>query len=342
MTLKKRNGVWWVDVTHDGERIRRSTKTEIKAEAQLFHDKFKSELWEASQILKVPKKEWQAAAVRWLEESSHKRSLIDDKTHLRWLAPFLKSTYLADITTDLIETIALKKESTGVSPASVNRMLEVVRAILRKAHKEWGWLNVVPAVRMRKEENRRIRWITYREADRLLEELPKHLQDMTSFTLATGLRESNVTKLKWCDVDLVRCHALIHPEESKTGRAIPVPLNQDAIDILNEQRGRHPVHVFTYRGHPVTRCNNHAWRKALIRADIKDFRWHDLRHTWASWHVQNGTSLHELQQLGGWSSFEMVLRYAHLSSDHLRRAAERVQNKTSYQSKMVMNYCGAP
>jgi integrase len=156
------------------------------------------------------------------------------------------------------------------------------------------------------------------------------------------LRESNVTKLKWCDVDLVRCHALIHPEESKTGRAIPVPLNQDAIDILNEQRGRHPVHVFTYRGHPVTRCNNHAWRKALIRADIKDFRWHDLRHTWASWHVQNGTSLHELQQLGGWSSFEMVLRYAHLSSDHLRRAAERVQNKTSYQSKMVMNYCGAP
>lgn len=340
MALKKRNGVWWVDITHDGKRIRRSTKTEIKAEAQLFHDKFKSELWEASRILKVPKKLWQAAATRWIEESGHKRSLVDDKTHLRWLAPLLKNIYLQDITTDSIDTIAKKKESTGVSPASVNRMLEVVRAILRRAHKEWGWLEIVPAVRMRKEDNHRIRWITYKEADRLLEELPEHLRDMASFTLATGLRQSNVTQLKWCDVDLVRSHALVHPEESKTGRAIPVPLNQDAVDILNKLKGQHPVSVFSYKGHSVTRCNNHAWRKALIRAGIKDFRWHDLRHTWASWHVQNGTSLQELQQLGGWSSFEMVLRYAHLSSEHLRRAAERVQNKISFQPTMGMNYCG--
>ncbi len=71
-------------------------------------------------------------------------------------------------------------------------------------------------------------------------------------------------------------------------------------------------------------CNPKAWKKALKRAGIENFRWHDLRHTWASWHVQNGTSLQELQQLGGWTSFEMVLRYAHLSSDHLKMAAERV------------------
>lgn len=341
MTLKKRNGIWWVDITHDGERIRKSTKTEIKAEAQLFHDKFKSELWEASQIVKVPKKEWQAAACRWLEESCHKRSLNDDKTHLRWIATYLKNIYLSDISTDKIEEIARKKESTGVSAASVNRMLEVVRAILRKAHKEWGWLQIVPAVGMRKEDNRRIRWITFKEAECLLNELPEHLQDMAGFTLATGLRQANVTELKWCDVDLLRYHALVHPDESKTGRAIPIPLNQDAMAILMKQKGRHPVFVFTYQGHPVSRCNNHAWRKALVRAGIKDFRWHDLRHTWASWHVQNGTSLQELQQLGGWSSFEMVLRYAHLSSEHLRRAAERVQNKILYQPRLEVNYCGA-
>ena len=71
---------------------------------------------------------------------------------------------------------------------------------------------------------------------------------------------------------------------------------------------------------------DHAWRKALIRAGIKDFRWHDLRHTWASWHVQSGTPLHELQQLGGWSNYETVLRYAHLSSEHLRMAAERIHD----------------
>lgn len=63
-----------------------------------------------------------------------------------------------------------------------------------------------------------------------------------------------------------------------------------------------------------------------------NFRWHDLRHTWASWHVQNGTSLQELQQLGGWSSYEMVLRYAHLSSDHLKEAASRVNVTISLHS----------
>lgn len=77
----------------------------------------------------------------------------------------------------------------------------------------------------------------------------------------------------------------------------------------------------TFAQHQKT---THAWMKALKRAGIDNFRWHDLRHTWASWHVQNGTSLQELQQLGGWSSFEMVLRYAHLSGDHLRTAANRI------------------
>lgn len=68
---------------------------------------------------------------------------------------------------------------------------------------------------------------------------------------------------------------------------------------------------------PVTRANNHAWKKALVRAGKSDFRWHDLRHTWAFWHIQNGAPLHVLQELGGWSDLSMVLRYARLSSEHL-------------------------
>jgi len=264
------------------------------------------------------------AVVRWLAESSHKRSLVTDKFHLTWLDPYLRDKELNDISSDLIEYIAQEKEKTNVTPATINRMLEIVRAILNKAQKEWKWLDTVPLIRMRKIENKRIRWLTRGQADKLLGELPQHLKDMAAFTLLTGLRQSNVTGLQWSEVDLVRNHALIHPDQSKTKKAIPVPLNSQAIAIIEKQKGNHPENVFTYFGKPVTRCNNHAWQKALIRAGIKDFRWHDLRHTWASWHVQNGTSLQELQQLGGWSEHEMVLRYAHLSSDHLRTAAERV------------------
>lgn len=60
-----------------------------------------------------------------------------------------------------------------------------------------------------------------------------------------------------------------------------------------------------------------TWKKALERAGIRDFRWHDLHHTWASWHVQRGTPLQVLKELGGWETMEMVQRYAHLSADHL-------------------------
>jgi integrase len=81
--------------------------------------------------------------------------------------------------------------------------------------------------------------------------------------------------------------------------------------------------VFVKAGKPVHQTSTRAWRRAVAKAAIQDFCWHDLRHTWASWHVQNGTPLNILQELGGWSSFRMVQRYAHLSSEHLRSWVDR-------------------
>ena len=224
----------------------------------------------------------------------------------------------------MIAKLTQARLNTGVSNATVNRMLAVVRAILNKAMHEWEWIDRVPKVRLLKEDNNRIRWLMHNEAATLIRELPDHLKDMAIFTLATGLRQSNVKSLKWADVDLERAHAWIHPDEAKGRIAIAVPLNDDALDVLKKCVGKHAISVFTYKGSSIDNVNTKAWRKALLRAGIEKFRWHDLRHTWASWHVQNGTSLQELQHLGAWSSFNMVLRYAHLSSAHLRKAALRI------------------
>jgi integrase len=87
--------------------------------------------------------------------------------------------------------------------------------------------------------------------------------------------------------------------------------------VLSVQAGRHPTHVFAFKGEVIAKVSTAAWKKALKRAGIDDFRWHDLRHTWASWHVQNGTPLNVLQELGGWESPQMVRRYAHFSAGHL-------------------------
>ncbi len=97
---------------------------------------------------------------------------------------------------------------------------------------------------------------------------------------------------------------------------------------LEATRGQHPRWCFTFSGKRIQQSST-AWDKAKQRAGIEDFRFHDLRHTWASWHVQSGTSLPELMELGGWKSYEMVLRYAHLAPEKLSFVAGRIERQAS-------------
>lgn len=102
--------------------------------------------------------------------------------------------------------------------------------------------------------------------------------------------------------------------------------------------GTGQVHVFIHEGKPVARCSTTAWKLALARAGIeRTFRWHDLRHTWASWHVQQGTPLRELMELGGWASYEMVLRCAHLGAYRLSGAACRIDGTLASQTAETEN-----
>lgn len=333
MALSKRGNCWYMRFSINGKRIQKSTGTADKKQAQRLHDELKAKLWNVHQLKEKPDYTWIDAVQKWLiaAEQQQLKKLPDYISRLRWLDPYLRHLKLTDISKTIIEQIAEDKAREGASCATVNRYLELIRRILRLAQREWEWVDKIPLITMRPEHNNRVRWLTEKEARRLIKELPPHLADMAAFTLATGLREKNVCQLKWCNVDIKRKHVMVHASQSKTKKAIPVPLNQNALDILNRWRNNNNTYVFCYKEKPISRCNNHAWRKALKRAGITDFRWHDLRHTWASWHVQRGTSLHELQQLGGWSSFEMVLRYAHLSSDHLQQAADRISGSNLVQ-----------
>lgn len=325
MSLYRRKTVWWVRfTTPGGERVRRSTGTTKKEEAQEYHDRLKAEIWKTQKLGRKPGRTWEQAAVRWLKEKAHKASLDADRMHLRWLDGHLRGMELSAINRAVLDRLIEARRAEGVSNATVNRTMEVLRAILRKAANEWEWLDRAPAVRMLPEPKRRIRWLTYEEAERLIGELSPHLAEMVRFSLATGLRKANVTGLEWSQVDLERRVAWIHPDQAKGRKAIGIPLNAEAILVLRRQVGKDPRFVFTHRGKPVRNVNTKAWKAALRRAGITDFRWHDLRHTWASWHAQVGTPPNVLQELGGWESVEMVRRYAHLAPDHLAKFAERL------------------
>jgi len=327
MSLYKRTDSprWWVKISHGGRTIQRSTGTEDKAQAQEYHDKLKASLWEQQRLGVKPRRSWKEAAVRWLAETSDKATHDGDIKKLRWLDAFLGKLMLDEITLDVIDRVKSERLKT-VSKSTVNRYLAVVRSILLRARDEWEWIDKAPKVKLFREPPGRERSITVEQAEALLRELPAHQRDVVLFTLATGLRQSNVLRLEWSHVNLESGHAWVDADQSKNRRPIAVPLNLKALEILRRQIGKHPARVFTYAGRPLDRANTHAWQKALKRAGIENFRWHDLRHTWATWHRQSGTPTHELQRLGGWRTSVMVERYAHLAPDHLATAANRLDS----------------
>jgi integrase len=241
---------------------------------------------------------------------------------LRWIQQFLRGKILREIDRDLIGRIGEIKAQKA-SPSTANRFLALIRSILRKAMLDWEWIEKVPRIRLYKEAKRRIRWLTAEQVQTLLTELAPHQRDMVLFALSTGLRQGNVLQLEWSQVDLARQVCWIHPDQAKARKAIHVPLNSVAMAVVTQQIGKHPTHVFTYLGNPIKWANTKSWQNALLRAGIENFRWHDLRHTWASWLAQLGTPLNVLQELGGWESESMVRRYAHLAPAQLIEHSEK-------------------
>lgn len=120
---------------------------------------------------------------------------------------------------------------------------------------------------------------------------------------------------------------MIYADEFKTSIPLGVPLTDAAMAVLKRRKGLHKQYVFAgeFTDAPLYKASNRAWYAALREAKLVGFRWHDLRHTWASWHVMNGTRLEELMKLGGWKTYSMVQRYAHLSVDHLAKIAENAK-----------------
>jgi integrase len=141
---------------------------------------------------------------------------------------------------------------------------------------------------------------------------------------ASAVLPFRLTGLEWNRVDLNRRTAWL--DRTKNGTPRGVPLNEDAIEVLKGQIGQHLRYCFSYKGQPLRAdVTNTAWHTALKRAGLENFRFHDLRHTWASWHRQAGTSCDELKVLGGWKSRTMVVRYAKFATENLLSAASRIE-----------------
>lgn len=317
---------WWISATlSNGKRLRQSAGTEDREEAEALLAKLKLDAYRETHFGIKPQRSWQEAVVRYLSLKATLRSFRDVQRICRLLHPYLGDLTLNQINGDVVWTVIQGEMKKGNKPATINRYLATIRSLMKMARDEWQWIDSIPKIRLLPGEVERDRWLTRDEADRLIEACPPHLAALVRFALATGCRAREITGLEWNRVDLARRTAWLNRTKNGTPRG--VPLNRDAVAVLEEQVDRHPRYCFTYRGQPIGwDLTNTAWVNALEKAGIEDFRFHDLRHTWASWHRQAGTSCDELKDLGGWKSRQMVDRYAKFATENLAVAASRIES----------------
>jgi integrase len=281
------------------------------------------------------------AADRYLVSKARKRTIEADRRQLELLkAEFGAETPLAEITARRISEYkarrlaAVRKIGEGektverrLTAAAVNRPLALIRHLLRLAHEEWEAIDNVPRIRLEKEPQGRLRWLTEVEITRLLDAAAKsrnkELRTAVILGLNTGLRRGELLGLTWERVDLSR--GVIRLELTKSGRRREVPMNGDSYQALVGLGPKAAGRVFK------TRYIQTAYNNAIDAAQLDDVTFHTLRHTFASWAVMRGVTLKELQELLGHSSLAMTMRYAHLAPEHLRTAVSRLEGLTSVE-----------
>lgn len=134
--------------------------------------------------------------------------------------------------------------------------------------------------------------------------------------MATDCRAAEIFSLTWDKVDLGRSLAWVTNDLPRSGRARAVPLNEHAVEVVQRRIGTHASLMFSriWAGSQIEQIERRAFAAAMKEVELRDLHFHDLRHTWASWHVQNGTPLFVLKELGGWETLDMVKKYAHLDA----------------------------
>jgi integrase len=262
-----------------------------------------------------------------------KRSAADDARVLatRLLPAFGPALPVRKLTAPAIAQYE-RRRMAEVSAYTVALELAVLRHMLRLARR-WGYLDEVPEIEMPKKPEGRQHYLDEAEIARLLaacrESRNPHLATIVTVAINTGMRRSEIVSLTWERVDLASARITLY--DTKNGRPRGVPVNRAVYDALI---GLEPDGA-KRAGLLFRRSDDRAWGKirtgferAVERAELKNFRFHDLRHTAASHMVMRGATLKEVQEILGHRTFAMTLRYAHLSPAHLRGAVDRLDGLT--------------
>ncbi len=348
-TFQKRIGPngprWRVRVRVKGHPIQTRT-FDRKTDATFWASKIESDLRRGKHVpnRKELERTLTEAIDRYISEELPTKKRNKDKRHvitrLSWWKGQVGSYTLVSLTPEVIldhkkRFLAVVKNRNGnpIAPATINRYLATLSAVLKTAKNEWHWIERNPISNVSKgdESTGRTRFLSEVERNQLLEACKasksKFLYPVVVLALSTGMRKGEILNLTWDCVDLKREKILI--KDSKNSEQRTVGLSSHALDLVVElSKVRRIDSNFVFPGRGMKPADiEAAWQGAREQAELKDFRFHDLRHSAASQFLESGATLAQLAEILGHKTLQMVKRYSHLSDEHAAGLVERMNER---------------
>lgn len=323
--LYKRGNIYWMCYKVKGKLYRESTGKDKQKEAEYVLSCRRKDIEEGGlPDTRRPNFKFVELAKEYLKWAERQRSFKDKKVWIRQLIEVFGNLEVKDLNTRLIEQWQSKRLKHS-KPSTVNRVLATLKHMVNKGV-QWQMatettLTQVRNVKLLEENNKRLRFLSVEECQRLIDCCHIHLKPIVIVALDTGMRRGEIFNLKWKQVDLN--HGFILIDTSKNGERREIPIDGTLDKLFNSiPHSLESVYVFTGKDGNSYKSIERSFSTVLRRAGILDFRFHDLRHTFASHLVMNSVDLPTVKELLGHKTLNMTLRYSHLAPEHKARAAE--------------------
>jgi integrase len=344
--LRDRNGIWHIEKQILRRTIRESTGTSNLKEAELILARRIEQVRQEIVFGVRPTRTFREAATKYLDDNMHLRTIAEMARHLKKLDPFIGHLPLNQVHLGTLEPFIKARRKQGVKNQTINLSLSVVRRILNLAARLWRddsgltWLETAPLIQMFPLNDARKPYpLSWDEQRELFKALPDHLARMCLYKVNTGCREQEVCQLRWdWEIDVPELNTsvfLIPDEQVKNGDERLVILNRIAKSVIDEQRGKHPEYVFTYKGRPVTTINNSGWKTARFKCNLP-VRVHDLKHTFGRRLRAAGVPIETRKVLLGHRNGDITTHYSAPELEELIEAANRVCEQKSGKSPSLM------
>ncbi len=342
--LVKRGKLWHIRKQIYGCRLRESTGAELLCEAESYLARRIEEIRQAKVYGVRPKRSFKEAATKYLLENQHKASIRDDADHLKLVCQYIGNLTLEQVHNGTLQSFVKARQILGRKTKTINNALEVVRHILNLGASQWmdenglTWLLTPPKIKLLPVHDARDPYpLSWDEQALLFNELPEHLRQMAIFKVNTGCREQEVCQLQWkwelqipelnASIFIIPSHIVKKGKRQqlvKNGEDRLIVLNDAAKVVIEQMRGINQEHVFSYKGKPITKMNNTAWKRARKLVGLSQVRIHDLKHTFGRRLRAAGVSYEDRQDLLGHKSGRITTHYSAAELHNLIEAANKV------------------